>query len=227
MIIHNYIKRQALFIVKTIRNIIYNSKSKKDSVIFVGGYCFNEILIHIIKLHLRNYITTFLQPSKPCLAIMEGAVLFGINPNIICSRITNILYNIGRDVRLTWDKENYFDGRMVFNKVENKWDCADCFSKFIEVKQPLKSKEEITKLYKMTGPRYCKMGFYKTLNPNPKYTYERGVEKIGECILDAGKDFPPDERGIKLTMKFGGTFIDVKAIHEKSGAEIKITLDFN
>ena len=50
---------------------------------------------------------------------------------------------------------------------------------------------------------------------------------MGECLLDAGRDYPKGERDIKVTMKFGGTFIDVKGKHEKSGKEIKITLIFN
>ena len=224
-IIYNYIKNQALLIVKTIKNIIYKSQFSINSVIFVGGYCSNEILIHLIKSNLKRANLTFLQPSKPCLAIMEGAVLFGLNPNIISSRIAR--YTIGTDVRLIWDDEKHSKmGRKVFDKVNNRWDCEDCFSKFIEINQKIKIDQEITNTYTMTGPRYCKMEFFQTLNPNPYYTFEKGIEKIGECTLDAGKDYPPDERLIKLTMKFGGTFIDVKAIHVKSGAEIKTLLEF-
>ena len=78
----------------------------------------------------------------------------------------------------------------------------------------------------MTGPRYCKIYFYQTLSRDPTYTFEEGIEEIGECTLDAKKDYPKNERSIILTMKFGGTFIDVKAVHEKSGEKIKTTLKF-
>ena len=76
-------------------------------------------------------------------------------------------------------------------------------------------------------PRYCRMSFYQTLKRNPDYINELGVDKIGECILDAGKDYPPGERDFTVTMRFGGTFIDVKAKHLKSGKLISIKLDFN
>ena len=224
-IIYNYIKKQAYLITKTIKNIVLSSKKKIDSVIFVGGYCSNEILISLIKSNLRFIISTFLQPSKPCLAIMEGAVLFGLNPNIISSRIAR--YTIGTDVRLPWNEEKHSKyGKKIFDKVDNKWVCQDCFSKFIEIKQKIDLGQEITNTYIMTGPRYCKMSFYQTLNPNPSYVDEKGVEKIGECTLDAKNSYPPGERKIKVTMKFGGTFIDVKAKHEKSGEEIETTLRF-
>jgi hypothetical protein len=80
----------------------------------------------------------------------------------------------------------------------------------------------------MTGPRYCDLKFYKTLNPKPLFTFDNGVEKIGNCLIDAGKDYPLElkERELKVTMKFGGTFIDVQAIHVKSGNKVETTLKF-
>lgn len=224
-IIYNYIKNQATKINEAIKNIINKSKFYIDTIIFVGGYCSNDILMHLIKDYLGNKIT-FLQPSKPCLAIMEGAVLFGINPNIISSRIAR--YTIGTDVRLPWNEEKYSkNGTKVYDEVDKKWVCKDCFSKYIEINQKIKVGQEITNSYIMTKPRLCTMFFYKSLNPNPIFTFEEGVEEIGKCTLDAKKDYPPGERSINLTMKFGGTFIDIKAIHVKSGEEIKTTLKFN
>ena len=79
----------------------------------------------------------------------------------------------------------------------------------------------------MTAPRFCSLQFFQTLYPNPTFTFEKGVEKMGECILDAGRDYPKGERKITVTMKFGGTFINVKGKHEKSGKEIKTSFDFN
>ena len=75
-----------------------------------------------------------MRPSKPCLEIVEGAVLFWINPNIINSRIAR--YTIGTDVRLPWNEKKYSKkGRKVYDDVDNKWACKDCFSKYIEVNQ--------------------------------------------------------------------------------------------
>ena len=51
---------------------------------------------------------------------------------------------------------------------------------------------------------------------------------IGKCKLDAGKDYYKyEDREINVTMKFGGTFIDVSAIHLKSGNSIDVKLLFN
>jgi hypothetical protein len=79
----------------------------------------------------------------------------------------------------------------------------------------------------MTGKRRCHLKFYKTKKSNPIFTFEEGIELIGECDLDAGKNYNNrDERELLVKLKFGGTFIDVKAIHLKSGKNISAKFNF-
>ena len=224
-IICDYIEKQAKKICKVIKDIIIKSKKNIETIIFVGGYCSNEILIKFLQTILKNRIKTFLQPSKPCLAIMEGAVLFGINPKIIESRIAK--YTLGIDFNALWDDNLHSKfGEKYINEETGLEMCHNCFDKFIEVNQKLELDKKITHIYKSQGSRYCSIDFYKTLNTSPIFIFENGMEKFGKLILDAKKDYLYAERTIKVTMKFGGTFIDVKAIHIKSGNEIKATLTF-
>ena len=58
-IIYNYMKIQSNSICKIINDI--NSKEEIKTIIFVGGYCSNEILLKLIKSGL-NKITTYLKP---------------------------------------------------------------------------------------------------------------------------------------------------------------------
>ena len=148
---------------------------------------------------------------------MEGSVLFGLNPNLIITRIAK--YTIGIAIRKKLDeknKEKYASGEKIFNKEDNIWWCPNCFNKFIEVNQKLQLGQSITKNFNMVGQRICTIKFYQTLKSNPIFVYEEGIEKVGEFILDTEKDFPLDERNIEISIKFGGTFIDVKAVHIKS-----------
>ena len=72
------------------------------------------------------------------------------------------------------------------------------------------------------------MKFYKTKKQNPTFIFEEGMIKIGECLLDVGIEYENyEERRIKTIMKFGGTFIDITAIHLKSGKSVKTTLTFD
>ena len=96
-------KNQAKSICTAIKDILNSTNLNINTIIFVGGYCSNEIMISLIKKELDQRIKNYLQPSKPCLAIMEGAVLFGINPNIINTRISR--YTIGQGTRGFWNEK--------------------------------------------------------------------------------------------------------------------------
>ena len=223
-IIYNYINNQANSICEIINDI--TSQEEIKTLFFVGGYCYNEILIKLIKKGL-NKISHFLQPSRPCLSIMEGAVLFGINPSTI--NIRKAKYTIGKDVRDFWDEEKHSKkGKKVFSEDANKWLCEDCFDKFIEINQNLKYEETITRSCFMAGPRYCTIHFYKTNKPNPTFIFEEGMIHIGKCKLDVGKEYNNySDREVQVTMKFGGTFIDASAIHLKSGTLAKTKLIYD
>ena len=225
-IIYNYIKKQAFCICKIINKILESSDGDINSMILVGGYCSNEIIISEIKKNLSNQISYFLQPSKPCLSIMEGAVIFGLNPNQIVQRKAK--YTIGTNETKEWNEELHsIKGKKYYNEKEDSWQCDNCFCSFITINQNLTVGQEIVKNYVMFSPRYCTIKFYKTLNPNPILVNEEGVEEIGKCRLDAGKEYPQGERSISITMRIGGTFIDVKAKHKISGKYIKAKLNFN
>ena len=215
-IIYNFIKKKVDTICEIINNIIKNSDEEINLMIFVGGYSFNEILIIEIENQISKKISHFLKPSKSCLffSIMEGAVLFGLNPSKIIQRKAK--YTFGIDTRSFWNEEIHAKGGVkVYNEVDKKWDCENCFSTFIKVNQNLKLGKEITKNYYMCQSRYSSICFYKTFKPAPIFTYEEGVEKIEEINFDAGKEYPPGQRGLTVTLRIGGTFIDIKAKHEK------------
>ena len=228
-IIFNYMKAQTNSICKIINDIL--SKENIKTIIFVGGYCSNEILLKLIKDYLSHKITTYLQPSNPSLAIMEGAVLFGIEPSIV--NVRKAKYTIGKKLNVEWDESMHADkGKKYFNEEKQKYYCKDCFGKFIEINQNLKYEEEISHISSIPSINKRKnavtMQFYKTKNPNPIFISEDGMIKIGECRLDIGKEYDSyKERKIKTIMKFGGTFIDVTAIHIKTGLSVKTTLTFD
>ena len=222
-IIYNYINSQSQHICDSINNIINKNENIK-TIIFVGGYSLNDILISLIKEKLsKKRDFNFFRPPRPFLAVMEGSVIFGINPQLIYSRKAK--YTIGTDVRLPWNEEVHSKlGKKQYDESENKYYCRECFSKFVKVDENIEIDQEITQSFIMNGPRYCNIGFYASLKPNPTFTFEEGVDKIGECQLDAGKDYPVGEREITITMKYGGTKYLFKTKHTKSGKELQTNL---
>ena len=222
-IILNYMKIQVDNICKIINNII--TKEEIKTIIFVGGYCSNEILIKLIKNGLKN-ITIYLQPSNPSLAIMDGAVLFGIDPSTI--NVRKAKYTIGEMVNEVWNEKIHSKkGKKYLNEEIQEYYCRDCFRKYIEINQSVNYEEEFSNT--CFGPtNEIKFQFYKTKKKNPIFIFEEGITKIGECKLYINKEFKNyEDREIKTTMKFGGTFIDVKALHIKSGQSVETTLKFD
>ena len=157
---------------------------------------------------------------------MEGAVLFGLNPNKIIQRKAR--YTIGMDTNNIWNEEIHSkNGKKFYNEESKCWYFKDCFEKFITINESIKLGQEIIHKFILLGPRYTQIKFYKSLKSNPILVNEEGIETIGQLDFDAGKEYPPGERQFSVTMRIGGTFIDVKAKHTKSGNSIKTKLDFN
>ena len=146
-IVFNYMKKQANSISEIMNEI--NTKEEIKTVIFVGGYCANEMMVNLIKYNLKK-INIYLQPSNLSLAIMEGAVLFGIEPSTI--NIRKAKYTIGESISDEWNEKIHSEkGKKFFCKEFDEWMCKNCFGKFIEINQDLKYGEKISKkslLYK-------------------------------------------------------------------------------
>ena len=223
-----YIGEQANLICKNIKDILSNTRKEINTIMFVGGYCSNEVIISKIRNGLGEDFY-YLQPSNPCLAIMEGAVLFGINPSIIGIRIAK--YTIGLSYREIWNEKKHSKmgiGEKVFDEEINDYRCSNSFYKFIEINQKLEYNKAITyDDLEMPNSKTALLTFYKSIKPNPIFSTEKGVEKIIECQLNAGKVYPLKERKVIISIKFGGTYIDVKALHEKSGNYITVNLKYD
>ena len=223
IIIYNYIKKQVDIICNLINDKISSSKSKINSIICVGGYCENKVLMEELKKSLTSL--QLLQPPYPCQAIMKGSVLFGINPNKIKERIAKYTYGI--EANNIWDDNIHSKiGKKIFNEDDQEWFCEGCFDIFIRKGEKLLIGQEIKRNYDMVNPRCGQLNLYKTELSSPVLVNQVGIEKIGSCELDAGQNYPLGQREFILQIKFGGTFINVTAKHIKSGKKIKAEFEF-
>ena len=219
-------KIQADKICKIINEI--NEKEKIKTIIFVGGYCNNEVILKLIKSRLNN-IKIHLQPSNPSLAIMEGAVLFGIHPSTI--DIRKAKYTLGEKMNDVWiEKIHAGRGEKYYNEDTKKWLCKDCFVKFITIGQDLKLGEKVNYSSYMSHKDQTSVcfDFYKTMKKDPVLISEEGVNRIGGCTLVVGEAYEKyEDRELETIIKFGGTFIDVIGRHVKTGKEVKTILTFD
>ena len=111
-------------IIKEKKNIskqileINKNIEKVESILYVGGYCSNEIMYNYLKNDFKNI--AHLKPSHPEIAVVKGAVLFGINPNIIVERKAK--YTIDLSINAIWIEEIHDkNGVKYFDDVSNNY----------------------------------------------------------------------------------------------------------
>lgn len=195
---------------------IYDNIEDIDGVLYVGGFCSNEVLVDKLKYEFPQF--RHLIPLRPIIAVVKGAVLFGIDQNIITVRKAK--YTIGLGITTGWNENKHKGGTKVFNNVTKIYECTNAFDSFIKIGENIPIGKLIEKNYLTQDPRYCNLLFYKTMKDNPFLINEDGIDFLGEDKLDLGKNYNIGE-SIKVIMKFGGTFVEAKCIHQKSGVETK------
>ena len=203
---------------------IYNQVKEIESILYVGGYCSNDVLINYLKEKFPNL--EHLKPSCPERAVVMGSVLFGINPYFIDVR--KAMYTIGFNCDDIWDESIHGGtGVKYYDQTYKVHKCKNSFHAFIRVGDDLTQNQYVEQSFISLNSRNIILKFFKSLKRNPILYTEEGVQSIGNVQLDLGKDFPQNERYFTLRLNFGGTFLVASCIHPISGREIKFPLYFN
>ena len=222
-IIFDLIEEHATKIGEQISEIL-SAVTDIESILYVGGYCSNEILLSSLKKSFPKL--AHLKPSFPERAVVSGAVLFGIDPTTI--NIRKALYTIGFNCDDNWDEkihggigEKYYD---PFFKI---YKCRNSFHTLIRKGEDLSQNKYIEESFITMNPRTIVLKFFKSDKVNPVLYTEEGVELIGNEQLDLKKDYPENERCFILKLNFGGTYAVAYCHHQNSGREFGFPLYFN
>jgi len=124
--------------MEVITPIMDHVKSLRDeknpfvAVFAVGGFCESPLLrSELTKLFGNN---TLRIPAFPMLAVLEGTVLFGLDPELITSRVMTRFY--GTDQCLRWDSDNHkiIQGECTPDKKShpNEWLCHNHFRTLVQ-----------------------------------------------------------------------------------------------
>lgn len=194
-----------------------------ESILYVGGYCSNEVLISYFKKKFYNIV--HLKPYQPEYAVVKGAVLFGIDPYTI--NIRKAKYTIGFNCDDIWDDnihggigEKYYDNRY------NIYKCKNSFHTFIKKGQDIPQNFIVEQSFITMNSRIILLKFFKSNKENPVLYTDSDVELISIEQLDLGRDYPEDERDFIIKIKFGGTYADASCFHIKSQKELRFPLYF-
>ena len=221
-IFFDLIKEHSEIISKQI-NDIYEKVEGIESILYVGGYCSNDILLNNIK---EKFNLLHLRPSRPEIAVVKGAVLFGLNPDKIKIRI--FPYTLGFNSDDDWD-ESIHGGKGIkyLSQVTKRYACKNSFHTIIKLGEAISENHKITHNFYTLNSSFILLKFFKTLKSNPILWTEEGIDLIGEAKLDLKREYSINERDFSLTLKFGGTYVETKCFHNNSGLEMDYILYFN
>lgn len=195
-----------------------------DIMFLVGGFSSSPVLRQRIQEKFATKVKKIVTPPFPGAAIVEGAVFFGLNPEIQarCSRLT-----YGCMIYAPFEPE--IDPKeKKYQKETGEAKCKDRFDIFIRAGDRVAVDKKIPKKYFPIGSSQVVMllEFYATKKKEVRYTDETGVEKIGEL-----KVAMPDVNGglnrqVEVDIYFGQTEIKVEAKDLTSGKNYNTSLTF-
>lgn len=193
-----------------------------NSIIYAGTVSKNSYVISMIKNQLPTKISSCVTPH-PALAVARGAVMFGMNPLMIKSRISR--YNIGIEISQEWNEFRH--GRRkdlkYFCPIEKCYKCKNIFSPIILKNKQIFVDKWLKKNYKLISSK-AQVIFLKTDYDDIIFTDDekKKCEKLAEISFDTGKKYDENEREVIVELKLGGTFIDAKIKYKEVEAHIPV-----
>lgn len=181
-----------------------------ETILIVGGHSKSTVLTNAIYKNFGNQYGIVI-PKNPDIAVMKGAVLFGFNPEMITSRVSQYTYGIAmqrpfiQGVDPDSKKTNLINGL-----VDN------VFDKHVEIGQVVSIGEFLPEHDYVPASRDYKavhFEFYTSRNKNPKYVTDDGCSCIGVLYFELTDISKRKDMTLKLNVS--GTEI-VAMITEKS-----------
>lgn len=229
-VFREFFKKTIDSIIKHMKEIFEeNSGRHIATILLVGGFTESPLVREAVREAFPNMM--IITPKEPSMAVLKGAVLFGQNPECICSRICKSTYGI-RIARPFIDgihRDEYkvlVDGKyycknlfQVFFAVDQKTKIGETFRYPIhnsyesEIRQDLRKEPKITEIYISD-------------DPHPLYITDSNCKKHGEIIMEPPGGLWPEKFSGFVEMEIAGTEIVGRFVNKQNGETNMIYLDF-
>ncbi|XP_054721285.1 uncharacterized protein LOC129231062 [Uloborus diversus] len=213
--------------IKQIREHIESILSQEDihidHIFLVGGFAESLILQKEIKNSFSSKVKVVI-PQGVSLAILKGAVLFGLDPTTVNIRRLRMTYGVGvlnRFIHRVHPRE-----KLVI-KDNIQW-CADVFDKFVVNEQSVGVGDVVVRRYTPAkdGQSCIVIHIYCSEKDNVYFITDPGVKRCATLILDLSDSRYIQSREIQTRMMFGDTEIKVSALDVTTGKCVKAEVDF-
>ncbi|XP_006820024.1 heat shock 70 kDa protein 12A-like, partial [Saccoglossus kowalevskii] len=192
----------------------------------VGGFAESPLLQEEIRKSFKDKLRVII-PQDVGLTILKGAVLYGIDPNVVRVRRSPLTYGVG--VLNKFIRGKHPEEKLIV-KDEVEW-CSDIFDTFTLCDQPIAVGEFVTRSYTPAKPnqKSTVINMYCSDKQRVRYLTDEGVKKCGTLHIDMSDSTYmqlPRRREIQITMLFGDTEIKVSALDVATGNCVKADIDF-
>lgn len=197
--------------------------STVSSIILVGGFSESPIISEGIRNCFQD--KRVIAPAGASSAILKGAVMYGIDTNIISSRISP--YSYGVHTRAIYNPKIHPADRK--RQIGNKLVVDNAFDKYVEVGETIHVGESSkVKKYMVFNPknRDVYWNIYRSMLKEPGVCDEKFCTKIGKLTITIPDNVQVEKLLLEVSMVCRGTELDVIAKSVKPLVECKAIFDF-
>lgn len=203
-------------IVGHMRRILQEDEiGKKISLILmVGGFSESPFVQDVIKKEFQEKMgKKVLIPSEAGISVLNGAVVFGRQPENIASRVLRFTYGASIAPRF---EQGRHDTKRKF-VVDDEDYCHDVFGDFIKAGTQVDVGHRVEEGYNTLRPYQdvLPLQIYVTEDVYPSYIDDQGCRKLGQ--LDVAVPHPSEEKhNMKVIYEFGDTELHITAQEQDS-----------
>ena len=192
-------------IVKCVREVMQQT-SKIKYIFMVGGLSSSHYLTKVIRNNF-GMKAKVLVPEEPALAVLRGAVQFGLRPDYVRTRIARKTYGVDYEPKFDPLKHD-IKRKFIKNGREH---CDDCLDVFVKKNSAIDLNSSVVKTYKPLHKSTTELtfNFYSSNLENPIYVDDIDTQKIGYLSVPSPDTSKGRDRRFDVTFYFGGTEIRV------------------
>ncbi|XP_075738050.1 heat shock 70 kDa protein 12A isoform X2 [Rhipicephalus microplus] len=191
----------------------------------VGGFAESQMLQKELREAFTPH-TRVIIPQGVSLAILRGAVLFGLDPMVVNVRRSRLTYGVGVLNRFV---HGVHPPSKLVVKDGIEW-CADVFDAFVLADQSVGQGDAVVRSYTpaKSGQTRSIIHVYCSERDDVRFITDPGVVRCGTLVLDLSdtRHTPLRRREIQARMVFGETEIKVSALDVATQKCVRADIDF-
>ncbi|KAK2544204.1 heat shock protein 12A-like protein [Columba livia] len=232
MIMITYEKMKSFFdysiknIICALREILDKPEiAKVKYILLVGGFASSVILRDAISQAFGEKYHIFC-PLEVQVAVAKGAVLFGVNPDIVASRVSAWTYGLA--VTQEFDATIHDFRKKRVSKADGYTYSVDIFKKLVGIGDTVNINEVAHYYFHPTEPDQTSVhfSFHGTEKQDALYVDEEEIERLGSCIVPMPDTTLGKKLKLKLDIKFGLTEFKATCTDVTSNESQTVMIDF-